>query len=225
MQQKVVEAPVHRTLEPPATYVSGAAMLAGAALIATTLNAQTGTVTDLDVLNYALTLENLEANFYTEGLRQFSSSDFARGAFSANLGNPNGVFGDSVTGDVYGYLLLIRSHEQTHVRTLMRTIQSLGGRPKPACTYKFPYNNVDEFLAIGKVLEDTGVSAYAGAAKLIKEPRLLTAAATIATVEARHASYLRLITGDNPFPNAFDPAKTMQEILAAAGPFIVSCPA
>jgi hypothetical protein len=210
-----------------ANYQSNGAMLAGAALIATVLNAQTTTpaVTDLDILNYALTLENLEANFYTEGLKNFTPADFSRGAFATNLGNVNAPFGDSVTGDAYSYLYLIRSHEQTHVRSLTRTIQSLGGTPKPACTYRFSYNNIDEFLAIGKVLEDTGVSAYAGAVKLIKSPAILTAAATIATVEARHASYLRLLTGDSPFPDAFDPAKTMTEILAAAGPFIVSCPA
>ena len=82
---------------------------------------------------------------------------------------------------------------------------------------------MDQFLAIAKVLEDTGVSAYDGAVKLIRDPGLLTAAATIATVEARHAAYLRLITGDIPFPAAFDTAKTMQEILAAVDPFIVSC--
>jgi rubrerythrin len=206
------------------------ALLAGstaALLAATALSAQTTTtpVTDLDILNYALTLEQLEANFYTEGLKQLSSADFGRGSFTTGLGNPNGLFGDSVSGDVYGYLLLIRNHEQTHVRTLMRMIQDAGGTPKPACTFRFSYNNVDEFLATAKTLEDTGVSAYAGAINMIKDPKLVTAAATIATVEARHASYIRLITGDSPFPNAFDQAKTMQEILTAAGGFIVNCPA
>ena len=225
MQSNTLETPVGRVPEPSTNHTNAAAILAGAALVATTLSAQTKPVTDIDILNYALTLENLEANFYTQGLKRFSSSDFAQGAFATNLGNPNNFFGDSVTGDVYSYLLLIRDHEQTHVRFLTRTIQSLGGTPTPACTYDFKYNTLDEFLATGKVLEDTGVSAYAGAAKLIKDPKILTAAATIATVEARHASYLRLITGDIPFPNAFDPAKTMAEVLAAAGGFIVSCPA
>jgi hypothetical protein len=207
------------------SYNSSTAILAGAALIATTLNAQTTTpMTDIDVLNYALTLERLEANFYTEGLKRFAPADFTNSQFSQNLGNINGLFGDSVTGDVFSYLLLIRDHEQTHVQTLIRTITSLGGTPKPACTYNFTYNSIDDFLAIGKVLEDTGVSAYDGAINLIKSPALVTAAATIATVEGRHAAYLRLITGDIPFPNAFDPAKTMADVLAAAGGFISSCP-
>ncbi len=225
MQQKILDSPAHsspvRSTDPINT-----AMLAGAALLATTaLTAQTQTVTDIDVLNYALGLEHLEANFYTEGLKRFTPSDFASAAFAMNLGNPNDFFGDSLPGDVYAYLQLIRNHEQTHVRTLIRTIQSLGGTPKPACTYKFTYSSADEFLAVGKVLEDTGVTAYNGAIKLIRNASLVTAAATIATVEGRHAAYLRLITGDSPFPSAFDQAKTMQEITTAVMPFIVSCPA
>jgi hypothetical protein len=207
------------------SYNSSAAIIAGAALIAGTLNAQTTTLTDVDILNYALTLERLEANFYTEGLKRFTPADLTNSQFSQNLGNPNGLFGDSVTGDVYSYLLLIRDHEQTHVQTLIRTITSLGGTPKPACTYNFTYNTIDDFLAIGKVLEDTGVSAYDGAINMIKSPALVTTAATIATVEGRHASYLRLITGDTPFPNAFDPARTMAEVLAAAGGYLSACPA
>lgn len=207
------------------SYNSSAAIIAGAALIATTLNAQTTTLSDVDILNYALTLERLEANFYTTGLQRFSPTDFTNSQFSQNLGNTNGLFGDSVTSDAYSYLLLIRDHEQTHVQTLIRTIKSLGGTPKPACTYNFTYNTIDDFLAIGQVLEDTGVSAYDGAVNLIQSPALVTAAATIATVEGRHASYLRLITGNIPFPNSFDPARTMADVMTAAAAFISSCPA
>ena len=68
---------------------SNDAVLAGAALVATTLNAETASVTDIDVLNYALTLERPEASFYTEGLKRFTSSDFAGGALDTNLGHPH----------------------------------------------------------------------------------------------------------------------------------------
>lgn len=210
--------------KPSKVYWSSAAMLAGAAALTSALHAQNTAVTDIDVLNYALTLENLEATFYTQGLKQFSSSDFGNGSFSLNLGNTQGQFGDSVTGDVFAFLLLVRDHEQQHVRALTSTITKLGGKPAPACTYKFTYNNVDEFLTVARTLENTGVAAYDGAAKLIKDATLRQTAATIATVEGRHASYLNLITGQSPFPSAVDDAKTMQEILTAAAQFIASCP-
>lgn len=224
MQQQQAEAPLPNKTDASSSLATSAVVAAGAAMLASSLQAQTTTVTDVTLLNYALLLEQLEANFYTQGLRRFSSSDFNNGSFSQNLGNTSDFYGDSITGDVYGNLLLIRNHEQTHVRTLERTIRSLGGTPRTNCNgFSFSYNTVDEFLAVGKLLEDTGVSAYAGALNMLRDPQLVTTAATIATVEGRHAAYLRLITGDSPFPAAFDPTKTMQEILSAAAPFLGSC--
>ncbi len=206
-------------------YLSGAAVLAGAAALSSALQAQTKPVTDIDVLNYALTLEYLEATFYTQGLKQFTSGDFANGMFATNLGNAQSAFGDSISSDVFGYLLLVRDHEQAHVRALVSTITKLGGKPVGACTYNFKLNSVDDFLTTAAVLENTGVSAYDGAANLIKDRDLRRTAATIATVEGRHAAYLNMITGQDPFPAAFDTPKSMAEILAAAAPFIASCPA
>ena len=71
-------------------------------------------------------------------------------------------------------------------------------------------------------LENTGVSAYDGAGQFIADPELLTAAGSIVAVEARHASYLNLLNGEIPFPAAFETAKSPEEILEIAGPFIVS---
>lgn len=64
-----------------------------------------------------------------------------------------------------------------------------------------------------------------GAIRYVDAGDVLQARAQIATVEARHASYLNLINSDSPFPDAFDQGKNPSEILAAAMPFIVSCPA
>jgi rubrerythrin len=125
---------------------------------------------------------------------------------------------------VYDYFKLIRDHEVIHVATLIQVITSLGGTPVGSCTYNFGYTSVDQFVAIAQALENTGVMAYDGAIALIVNPDLQTAAATIATVEARHASYLNLLNGNVPFPSAFDTPKTMSEILAVAGQFIVTCP-
>jgi hypothetical protein len=172
---------------------------------------------DVGILNYALTLEHLEASFYIEGLTRFSAKAFRNGTLISRLG-PQHV------DMLYSYLGLIRDHEIAHVQTLISVIESLGGTPVGPCTYDFGYSNVQEFLAVAQALENTGVMAYDGAIAQICSPELQTAGATIATVEARHASYLNLINGEVPFPSAFDTPKTMEEILAIAGQFIVSCP-
>ena len=73
-------------------------------------------------------------------------------------------------------------------------------------TYDFgdAYTDADAFLATAAALENTGVSAYDGAGQFLADPELLTAAGSIVAVEARHASYLNLITGEVPFPAAFE---------------------
>jgi rubrerythrin len=192
-----------------------AAIFGAGTLLTSSLSAQTAP-TDLTLLNYALTLENLEAAFYTQGLSQFSSADFGNSTFIQN-------FGSAIGGDVYSYLSLIRDHETQHVRTLQSLITSLGGTPVKPCTYSFGYKTADDFVMVAAVLENTGVMAYDGALSQITSSTLKTAAATIATVEARHASYLNLLTGVSPFPASFDTAATSAVILAAAGQFITAC--
>jgi rubrerythrin len=165
---------------------------------------------DTAILNYALSLEHLEFAFYRDGLAQFSASDF------------DGF----LDPDLFDRLKDIRDHEGAHVDALTDIILGRGGDPVEEACYDFgpDFDEPAGFLGIAQLLENTGVMAYDGAIADIKSPRLQTAGATIATVEARHASYLNLINGDNPFPDAFDEPKSMEEILAAAGGFIVDCP-
>ena len=125
----------------------------------------------------------------------------------------------------------IRNHEKTHVETLMEVIRSLGGRPVPESTYNFrrtAFTSVRKFVGVAQFLENTGVSAYDGAIAHIEAAALLTASATIATVEARHASYLNLLNKDVPFPKAFDeavaPRAICEAVQAENGGFIVSSP-
>ncbi len=220
-------------------FLRGVSVVAGTGLAAAVLGGQTttppgGTTTtpspanDLMILNFALTLELLEATFYTQGLMKFSSGDFAQSSSINALNSNSGVgtpppAGDTNTGlaqDVYAYVSLIRDHEQQHVRTLRNTITSLGGTPVTAPAFKINYSNVDDFFTTAALLENTGVSAYNGAINLIYNPALVTAGATIATVEGRHAAYLNRVLGQNPFPNAFDLGKSAADILAAIGPFL-----
>jgi hypothetical protein len=192
-----------------------AAIFGAGTLLTSELSAQSAP-TDLTLLNYALTLENLEAAFYTQGLSQFSSADFGNSTFIQN-------FGSVIGGDVYAYLSLIRNHEQQHVRTLQSLITGLGGTPAKPCSYNFGYKTADDFVTVAALLENTGVMAYDGALSQLSSSSLKTAAATIATVEARHASYLNLLTGTSPFPASFDTPATSATILAAAGKFITAC--
>jgi hypothetical protein len=164
--------------------------------------------TPVDVLNYALTLEHLENAFYRDGLEQFSAQDFAAAGYAAN---------------VYEWFEIIRDHEQEHVEVISKVIMDLGGEPVAEAEYDFGYTDLVGFIGVAQVLENTGVAAYQGAARfLIDEDELLTAALTIHGVEARHAAYLDGLQGTSPFPDAFNPTLTPEEVLAAAGPFIVA---
>jgi len=172
---------------------------------ATAQDNETYLAQDIGILNYALTLEHLEYAFYRDGLNNFTASDFS-------------------SNDTYKSLLEIRDHEHSHVQILTSVITSLNGTAVPVCVYEFGYTNASEFLAIARALERTGVSAYSGAINKINRPSLVTAGATIATIEARHAAFLNLIEGFDPFPVAFDVPLSPQQVVSLAGRFIKSCP-
>lgn len=200
--------------------VGVAAAGGGALALATgrTPSAFADTTSDIEVLNYALTLEHLEAAFYNQGAAQFSSKDFFKFGVTSNIG-------PGVSSNIGAYVELVRMHENTHVAALTQVITSLGGTPVGAGTYNFPYSDVSGFLRIAMALENTGVSAYDGAIHFLADnPDLLTTGATIATVEARHAAYFNLLNGVVPFPSAFDTPLTPQQVYQIASQFIVSIP-
>ena len=167
------------------------------------LAAQDAFTDDIDVLNYALTLEHLESAFYK---------------LAANYQFGNDAFGQPI-GD---RMMEIGAHEDAHVETLTKVISDLGGEPVAAAEYDFGVTDANSFLATAAAVENLGVAAYDGAGASIQNPDLLTAAGSIVAVEARHASYLNLITGTSPFPAAVETPKSKSEVLEVAGPFIVS---
>lgn len=164
---------------------------------------QTTFASDVDVLNYALTLEHLEAAFYQQANQYTFGTD---------------PFGNAI-GD---WLALAGEQEAAHVATLTDVVTQLGGEPVAAAEYDFGVTDAQSFLATAMTLENVGVSAYDGAGQFLQSPDLLTAAGGIVAVEARHAAYLNLINGTIPFPAATESPMTPDEVLAAAGGFIVS---
>ena len=138
--------------------------------------------TVLKVLNFALTLEYLEAAFYVEGLKWGLVPSSDRAVISQ-----------------------ISKHETSHVALLKSTITSLSGTPVAEPVFDFTaggmfadvFTNYQTFLTLANAFEDTGVRAYKGqAGNLQSNPAILTAALDIHSVEARHASEIRRIRGN-----------------------------
>ena len=157
---------------------------------------------DLEILNYALTLEYLEADFYNRGVE-------------------SGV----LSGRELALVTPIRDHEDAHVAALTSTISDLGGKPVKSPKFKYPagtFTKKAAFLETASVFEELGVTAYHGQVTLIKNVELLGAAAAIAGVESRHAAILADMTGGNPFPAPVEGTATMKQVLKAATPFIKS---
>lgn len=157
---------------------------------------------DLEILNFALTLEYLEAAFYAEGGKQVKG----------------------VPSDVAELVKTFGAEEQEHVDALTATIKDLGGKPvkAPGVDFGDAFASADSFLATAIVFEDLGVSAYNGAAPAIKSKDLLATAGGIVQIEARHAASIRYAAGESPAPDAFDPSATTDEVLKAVEPFLAA---
>ena len=154
---------------------------------------------DLEIVNFALTLEYLEAEFYTQAVKEAGLS-----------------------GDVLALAKEIRDNEVEHVDALTAAAKQLGGKPaaKPTFAFGGAFGSESAFLKLANTLEDTGVSAYNGAGPAIQSPEILGAAGSIVQVEARHAALIRLTRNQPPAPLAFDKTSTVDEVLAAVKPLI-----
>ena len=152
---------------------------------------------DVDILNFALTLEYLEAAFYEEAQQRVNGSS-----------------------ELTALIEQIGTDEQEHVAALTASVRQLGGKPVKAPAVEFPYGDTAGFLKLAQTFEDTGVSAYNGAAPLIKSKDVLASAGSIVQVEARHAAAIRLQNKTQPAPDAFDPTLDQAEVEAAVMPFI-----
>ncbi len=159
--------------------------------------AQSG-ASDIDILNFALTLEYLEADFYLDKGPTVGLSGAAKSA-AAMLG----------------------SQEQQHVIALTKAITAAGGKPVKKPTFAFPVSDQAGFLKLANTLENVGVGAYNGAGPALTNKMYLAAAGSIVQVEARHATTIALLINSPVTPDgAFDKPLTKSQVLKAAGPLI-----
>jgi rubrerythrin len=171
------------------TLAAGGLVMGGMPALA---NAKPSAKQDVKILNFALTLEYLEAAFYKQAL-----------------------LGNILAGAPRSLATVISKHEHAHVVFLKKALGSKAVK-SPKFDFGDTVTHQDKFLATAFVLENTGVSAYLGQAGRIKNPAYLGAAATILTIEARHAGAIAQLTNKKVSPaGSFDHGKSMAAILKA----------
>jgi len=162
---------------------------------------------DVDLLNFALTLEHVENAFYTQGLSRFKQEDFVHAGF------PDWT---------YGRLKQIAAHEAAHVEFLEKI---LGDRATKPCSYIFPYDDPKSFVTLSRALEVIGDSSYIGASKFFVNKENLLAAATILSTESRHSAWLDSALGQgSAWSGPFDTPLDLSQAFTIVSSFITSCP-
>ena len=192
---------------PRSRFLTGAGLLAGGVLLggfpspaaARISTKSKSKANDVKILNYALTLEFLEAAFYKQAVA-------------------NGALTDPV---VKRFATVVAEHEAEHVATLKKVLGKSAVK-SPSFDFGDTVTNQDKFKSVAQALEDTGVTAYLGQVANVFQKPVLVAAGRIATVEARHAAWIRFINGGAgestpvtalPAPETFDDPRTEGQVL------------
>jgi rubrerythrin len=156
---------------------------------------------DLAIVQYALTLEHLETDFY-------------------NAVIDSGVVKNKALAET---AKMIRDNEQEHVDALTSTVEKLGGTPKrPQTTFDAVLDGGEKkVLETAATVENLGAAAYLGQAPRIKSKEVLAAALAIHSVEGRHAAALNSVVGRTIVPDgAFAKPASMAEVLPKVKPFL-----
>ena len=167
------------------------ATVGGAALLGVLALPPTGAAAsakDVDILNFALTLEYLQASFYTEAERVRALRGKARR-----------------TAEVVGAV------ERAHV-TAFREALGSAAVARPTFNFRGVTENQRRFLKTAVAFEDLAVAAYKGQAPRLESDALLSVAVSIHSVEARHAAWMRYLFGIVPAAEAFDEPLARPEV-------------
>lgn len=214
MDKQVINVPEAGALARPGTRrdffksiaVAGAGAAAGAALLTPRAlgsehPAAGGAGGDVEIANFALTLEYLEAEYYSLAL---------------NSG--------ALAGEALAVVENLASHEQQHVDAIIELLGTVGATPVAKPEFTFPvesYSTQAAILETAATLEPVGVGAYLGAGPMIQSPEILAAAGSIAVIEGEHVVAINDLLGVVPPANtAFPEALTKDEVLAAIAPFM-----
>jgi hypothetical protein len=186
-----------------------ATAVAGIVALPKTAEGQAAGPTDVDILNFALNLEYLEAEFYTVATTGTTIDNF--GVAITGSGTAGATTGGSqvpfVTTTIQRVAQELAEEERYHVSLLQNTIALLGGTAiaKPAINLGalgIGFANENDFLAVGRDFEEIGVTAYGGAAPLITNKTVLGYAARILATEAEHVGFLRALIDEHQIPTA-----------------------
>ena len=196
---ELINNPVNRRAFAKRAMQTGLWAAVGTAVVSNSSTVSAQSLTDVDILNFALNLEYLEAEFYTVATTGRRIEDVGIGV--SGVGTQGATVGGSqvsMDNRVMQVSRDIANDEQMHVRVL-RTALGTAAIAKPAINLAalgIGFANINEYLILARAFEDVGVTAYAGAAPLISSRAVLAAAAGIALTEGQHAGVLRYLVYD-----------------------------
>ncbi len=160
---------------------------------------------DIEILNYALLLEYLEADFYSRVMQAQNTRAYLRdGALMAAQG--------------------LARDETTHVQAIIDAISKLGGQPRQQPQFQFPneaFVSQVGFLSLAAQLELTGVGAYLNEAPSVKRNDVLQFAASIYGNEARHVGLIRFLLGDLFSPDEMEHPFAREVVMQRIDPFLI----
>ncbi|KAF8638985.1 hypothetical protein AX17_001817 [Amanita inopinata Kibby_2008] len=179
-------------------------------VVSVPLKREEDSTADIRMLNFALMMEHISSEMYSDGLAKYTQQDFL------NAGLPEFT---------YGRFQEIAEHENTHVKFLTAAISDAGAQPVPKCTYQFPHDNVQSFVQLALTQHVTETSTYSGSVAFMHDKRYTSMFASILGVESRHASWIdSAVRKFNPWSGAFETPLSSKHSYSLASAYVTSCP-